>query len=69
MVASRSQPLSGLAVNGKTVTLSIPNALSAIDTGTTLIGGPTNDVATFYGSIPGSQSLGSDDPGFYAFRT
>ena len=66
-VVPHSQPLSGLAVNGKTVNLSLPNALTAINTSTTLIGGPTSDVATLYSSIPGSLSLGSDDPGFYMF--
>ena len=50
------------------MTLSLQNALSAIDTGTTLIGGPTVDVAAFYSAIPGSTNLGNDDPGFYAFR-
>jgi cathepsin D len=59
--------LSRLTVNGKAVTLSTPNALSAIDTGTTLIGGPHNDVVTFYNSIPGSVDLSNTDPGMYAF--
>jgi len=59
--------LSRLTVNGKAVTLSSPNALSAIDTGTTLIGGPHADVVALYAAIPNSVDLGSDDPGFYAF--
>ena len=49
-VVCRSQHLSGLTVNGASVKLSSPNALSAINTGTTLIGGPHDDVATFYNS-------------------
>jgi len=41
--------------------------LSAIDTGTTLIGAPHDDVVSLYSSIPGSVELGSNDPGFYAY--
>jgi len=58
--------LSSLTVNGAAVTLST-NTLSAIDTGTTLIGGPHADVVSFYNAIPNSFSLGSANPGFYAF--
>ena len=65
----RSQLLSGLTVNGAAVPLSTTNALSAIDTGTTLIGGPHADVVSLYNAIPGSISLGNADPGFFAFRT
>ena len=67
-VICRSQPLSGLTVNGAALTLSSPDALSAIDTGTALIGGPHDDVVSFYNSIPGSVILGNDAPGFYAYR-
>jgi cathepsin D len=59
--------LSSLTVNGAAVSLSTSNPLSAIDTGTTLIGGPHDDVVSFYNAIPGSISLGNSDPGFYAF--
>jgi len=58
--------LSSLTVNGVAVTLST-NTLSAIDTGTTLIGGPHADVVALYNAIPNSFSLGSTNPGFYAF--
>lgn len=57
--------LSSLTVNGVAVTLST-NTLSAIDTGTTLIGGPTADVSALYSAIPGSQSM-KGNPGFYSF--
>ena len=67
-VVCRSQPLSGITINGKAVALSTTNALSAIDTGTTLIGGPHDDVVSFYNAIPGSIALGSRQPGFYAYR-
>lgn len=59
--------LSKLTVNGAAVTLSSTNPLSAIDTGTTLIGGPHDDVASLYSSISGAVSVGSSQPGFYAF--
>ena len=67
-VVCRSQPLSELTVNGAAITLSTPNALSAIDTGTTLIGAPHDDVVSLYSAIAGSVELGNDEPGFYAFR-
>jgi cathepsin D len=59
--------LSSITVNGAAVTLSTTKPLSAIDTGTTLIGGPHDDVLSLYNSIPGSVSLGNLDPGFFAF--
>lgn len=44
------------------------NAVSAIDTGTTLIGGPTADVAAFYAAIPNSAAS-THSAGFFTFRT
>lgn len=43
------------------------NALAAIDTGTTLIGGPTDDVNAIWAAIPGSATVPSM-PGFFQFR-
>ena len=43
-------------------------ALSAIDTGTTLIGGPSSAVNAIYGAIDGAQPLGGQMEGFWAFR-
>lgn len=61
--------MSTLTVNGKSVTISTGNAaLSAIDTGTTLIGGPTDGVQNLYAAIPGSQALSGSMEGFFAFR-
>ena len=49
------------------VKLSTTNASAAIDTGTTLIGKPSDDVAALYAAIPQSrQSQGTS--GFYEFR-
>ena len=41
------------------------NIQSIIDSGTTLIYGPPDQVATLYKSIPGAKAF--DDQGFYSF--
>lgn len=56
-----------VTVNGKSVTLPSGN-VAAIDTGTTLIGGPSAAVASIYAQIPGSQQLSGNLAGFYGFR-
>jgi cathepsin D len=43
--------------------------MSAIDTGTTLIGGPTTDVQNIWAQVPGSTAMGGSMTGFYEFRT
>jgi cathepsin D len=43
-------------------------ALSAIDTGTTLIGGPSTDVQNIWAQVPGSAPLTGNMQGFYGFR-
>lgn len=45
------------------------SAMSAIDTGTTLIGGPTTDVQNIWAQVPGSTAMGGNMAGFYGFRT
>ncbi|KAI0780262.1 aspartic peptidase domain-containing protein [Fomes fomentarius] len=60
--------MTSITVQGKSV--SIPtgdDALSAIDTGTTLIGGPSDAVNAIYGAIDGAQPLGGSMEGFWAF--
>jgi len=42
--------------------------LAAIDTGSTLIGGPSAAVSAIYAQIPGSQPLTGNLAGFYGFR-
>lgn len=65
-----SLPLTSVTVQGKAVSVTTgANALSVIDTGTTLIGGPTKDVQTIWSSIPGAVALTGENAGFYAFRT
>ncbi|CDO69168.1 hypothetical protein BN946_scf185042.g70 [Trametes cinnabarina] len=59
--------LTGATVQGQTV--SVPTgsaALSAIDTGTTLVGGPSDAVAAIYGAIPGAIPVPSM-AGFFQF--
>lgn len=41
--------------------------VAAIDTGTTLIGGPSAAVQAIYAQIPGSQQLSGNLAGFYGF--
>ena len=51
--------------------ISVPtgsSALAAIDTGTTLIGGPTQAVRDIWATIPGSEALGGNMEGFFSFR-
>lgn len=47
--------------------MSKAEALAAIDTGTTLIGGPTDVVNAFWKVVGGTPSL--DNPGFFEYRT
>lgn len=59
--------LTKVTVQGKTVAITTgDSAISAIDTGTTLIGGPSKDVAAIYNAIPGSQAV-PQSGGLYAF--
>lgn len=61
--------LSSVTVQGKSVQVATgSSALSAIDTGTTLIGGPSTDVAAIWAAVPGSQPLLGQMAGFYGFR-
>ena len=58
-----------VTVNGQNVQIPTgPQSLAAIDTGTTLVGGPSEAVQNIFASIPGHQPLDGDLQGFYAFR-
>jgi cathepsin D len=60
--------VAALSVNGQaTQVTSGDSALAAIDTGTTLIGGPSNDVKAFWSAVPGSAPI-QDMPGYFSFR-
>ena len=59
----------GVTVQGNNVPVTTgSSAFSAIDTGTTLIGGPSADVKAIYTAIPGSQPI-QGAAGYYSFRT
>jgi cathepsin D len=70
------QPLShyshlfaAVTINGQSATLgSGTELLAAIDTGTTLIGAPSDAVTSIYSLIEGSQALTGDSEGFYIYR-
>ncbi|KAJ7621353.1 acid protease [Roridomyces roridus] len=61
--------LSGLTVQGQSIQISTGNsALAAIDTGTTAIGGPSDDVAAFWKAVPdAAPARGQGSEGFFTF--
>ncbi|KAK7692175.1 hypothetical protein QCA50_003796 [Cerrena zonata] len=60
--------MTGVTVSGRSVSVPTGNsALSAIDTGTTLIGGPSTAVKAIYDAIPGSTALTGDLAGFFSY--
>ncbi|TBU30161.1 aspartic peptidase domain-containing protein [Dichomitus squalens] len=62
------QELTGLTVNGNSVNFTSGSAsYAAIDTGTTLVGGPNDAIAALYAQIPGSQALTGDNAGYYTY--
>ncbi|KAJ6568774.1 aspartic peptidase domain-containing protein [Mycena capillaripes] len=72
-LAGPSQPtywllnLSAVIVQGQSLNISTNgSALAAIDTGTTLIGGPATEVRNLWSQIPGSGPIPSK-PGFFQF--
>ncbi|KAN0066048.1 hypothetical protein ACQY0O_000141 [Thecaphora frezii] len=58
-------PLDGISINGQNADIG-DGPLAAIDTGTTLIGGPQSAVRAVYSLISGSQSA-SGSSGYYLF--
>ncbi|KAI0351375.1 acid protease [Trametes cingulata] len=62
------QQLSGLTVNGNSVTVGSGSAAyAAIDTGTTLVGGPQDVISALYAQIPGSQALSGQNAGYWTY--
>jgi cathepsin D len=60
-------PMSAITVQGQSVQIATGNsALAAIDTGTTLIGGPTVDVNAIWAAVPGSAPI-VNQQGFFSF--
>jgi len=63
-----SLPLTSLSVNSASVSLpSGSSPLAAIDTGTTLIGGPETEVAALYALIPNSAPGTGQYQGYYTY--
>jgi cathepsin D len=61
-------PVAGITVQGRAANVA-SGGLAAIDTGTSLIGGPTSDVASIWSQVPGSAPATSANlEGFYTFR-
>lgn len=61
------QTLTTLKVVGTSIPISTSLSLAAIDTGTTLIGGPGDQVAAFWQAVPGHQTLSGAMTGYYSF--
>ncbi|TCD66301.1 hypothetical protein EIP91_001547 [Steccherinum ochraceum] len=60
--------MSAVTVNNNSVSIPTGNAaLSAIDTGTTLVGGPSQAVQAIFQAIPNSVALSGQMQGFFAF--
>lgn len=57
-----------ITVQGNSVTPSSSESLAAIDTGTTLIAGPSDAVANIWAQVDGSQELTGNMAGFFSFR-
>ena len=65
-----SLPITSLSVNSASVSLpSSSSSLAAIDTGTSLIGGPDTVVAALYALIPNSAPGTGNYEGYYTYRT
>jgi hypothetical protein len=61
-------PMTGITVQGNNVAVPTgPASFSAIDTGTTLVGGPSAAIAAIYAQIPGSSPGSGDSEGFYTY--
>ncbi|TXT06103.1 hypothetical protein VHUM_03576 [Vanrija humicola] len=62
-------PISGIWVEGNNIGYSSSSANAAIDTGTTLIAGPSKVVASIYAQIPNSEPLGASSgyQGYYQY--
>ena len=60
--------LKGLTAQGNSVTLQPGSAsFAAIDTGTTLVGGPASVIAQLYAQIPNSAPGSGDYDGYYTY--
>ncbi|EPQ53925.1 acid protease [Gloeophyllum trabeum ATCC 11539] len=60
-------PMTSLTVQGKMISPSPGEQYAAIDTGTTLIGGPPDAVSQIYANIPGSEPGTGGYTGYYLY--
>ena len=61
--------LAAMTVQGKSITLpSGSSAYAAIDTGTTLVGGPSSAIQNIFAQIPGSAPGTGSWDGYYTYR-
>jgi len=61
-------PLTGMTVQGNNVPMPSGSAsFAAIDTGTTLVGGPQSAIAALYAQIPGSAPASGNFEGYYTY--
>ncbi|KAH9074853.1 aspartic peptidase A1 [Lactarius deliciosus] len=59
--------LTNLTVNSNSVTIPSSSSLAAIDTGTTLVGGPAAQISELYAQIPGSAPGTGNYEGYYTY--
>jgi len=61
-------PMTEITVQGSSITLSSgSSSYAAIDTGTTLVGGPSTEIAELYAQIPGSAPGSGNYQGYYTY--
>ncbi|KAJ7668345.1 aspartic peptidase domain-containing protein [Mycena rosella] len=61
-------PITAITVQGNSITTgSGSDTYAAIDTGTTLVGGPSDQIANIYAQIPGSQAGTGNSEGYYMY--
>jgi hypothetical protein len=58
-----------VTIQGKSISVSSSEGLAAIDTGTTLIGAPSDITTEIWSNVPGSVALTGQYQGMYSFRT
>jgi cathepsin D len=62
-------PIESLTVQGNSVSLpSGSDSRAAIDTGTTLVGGPSSVISEFYSNIDGATAGTGNYDGYYLYR-
>jgi cathepsin D len=56
-----------VTIEGKSISVSSSEGLAAIDTGTTLIGAPSDITTEIWSNVPGSVALTGQYQGMYSF--